>query len=88
MMHSRFDTVTGQASPSLVARAARIVRRIWSAYWDWRARHATVQILSSLDARTLHDIGISPSEIRSLAYGQGCQRVRFYDELWRSRSSS
>ena len=35
--------------PTLATRAAGIARRAWRAYWDWRARRATVEILRSLD---------------------------------------
>ena len=41
----------------------------WQAYWEWQRRRTTVRILSSLDERTLKDIGINPSEITSYAYG-------------------
>jgi uncharacterized protein YjiS (DUF1127 family) len=68
------------------ARAARLVRRAWHAYWDWRARKATVFILRSLDCRTLHDIGIHPSEIESMVYGGDRDRCRRYDAIWPWRS--
>jgi uncharacterized protein YjiS (DUF1127 family) len=65
------------------ARAARSIRRAWRAYWDWRARKATILILSSLDRRTLHDIGINQSEIESLVNGCGDgDRRRRYDAAW------
>ena len=38
-------------------------------------------LLSSLDARTLHDIGVSPSEIESLVRCGGSHRRR-YDAAW------
>ena len=56
---------------TLGARAAGSIRTAWRAYWDWRARKATILILSSLDRRTLHDIGVNPSEIESLVNGCG-----------------
>jgi uncharacterized protein YjiS (DUF1127 family) len=67
--------------PSPATRRAGFVRRWWRAYWSWRARKATVFILRSLDARTLHDIGIDPSEVESLVYGSGDRRRR-YDDAW------
>lgn len=69
------------------ARTNRIVKRWWYAYWDRRARQATVRILHSLDADTLRDIGVNPSEIESFVYGTRGDRVRCYDEswLWRCR---
>jgi uncharacterized protein YjiS (DUF1127 family) len=88
MTHPRILSAADQAPSTLAARLARTVRRSWQAYWHWRAKQATVQILGSLDARTLRDIGINPSEIESFVFGKGCQRVRLYDELWRGRSSS
>jgi hypothetical protein len=38
-------------------------------------------LLSSLDARTLHDIGISPTEIESLVRCSAGHRRR-YDASW------
>ncbi|MFZ1104995.1 MAG: DUF1127 domain-containing protein [Hyphomicrobiaceae bacterium] len=68
-------------------QAAGLVRKAWRAYWDWRARRVTVMILSSLDARTLRDIGISPGEIESLVQCHDDRRHRRYDAswLWRGR---
>lgn len=71
---------------TLTARAALFVLGGWRAYWDWRARKATVLILRSLDCRTLHDIGIHPSEIESLVYSGGSDRCRRYDAIWPWRS--
>jgi uncharacterized protein YjiS (DUF1127 family) len=60
-----------------------MVRRWWRAYWNRRARLATVLILQSLDDRTLRDIGISPGEIESCVYGKWGDRKRSYDASWR-----
>ncbi|MBO0764440.1 MAG: DUF1127 domain-containing protein [Hyphomicrobiaceae bacterium] len=68
--------------PSLAASAARLLRDGWRAYWDWRARKATILLLRSLDRRTLGDIGIAPSEIESLVHGSGTDRCRRYDPTW------
>lgn len=57
-------------------------RRLWRAYWTWYARRATVRILHSLDAGTLRDIGVNPSEIESFVYGTCGDRKRCYDESW------
>jgi uncharacterized protein YjiS (DUF1127 family) len=65
-------------SPSLIASAGALIHRAWRSYWDWRARQVTVLLLSSLDSRTLHDIGISPSEIESVVWSS-CDRCRRYD---------
>jgi uncharacterized protein YjiS (DUF1127 family) len=66
---------------SLAARAGELIRSGWRAYWDWRARRVTVLLLRSLDSRTLHDIGLDPSEIESLVRA-GCDRRRRYDAIW------
>ncbi|HEY7549791.1 MAG TPA: DUF1127 domain-containing protein [Hyphomicrobiaceae bacterium] len=70
---------------SVAARVARLARNRWRAYWDWRARKATVLLLRSLDARTLHDIGISPGEIESLVHDGAGDRCRRYDATWTRR---
>jgi uncharacterized protein YjiS (DUF1127 family) len=58
------------------------LRRWWGAYWDWRARKATILILHALDRRTLKDIGIDPSEIESLVWSGTCDRRRRYHAAW------
>jgi len=75
-----------QHRSSLAIRAAGAVKRWWYAYWGWRARKATVLILHSLECRTLHDIGIHPSEIESLVHGRDGDRRRRYDAAWPWRS--
>jgi uncharacterized protein YjiS (DUF1127 family) len=62
------------------------LRRAWQAYWAWQQRRTTVRILSSLDERTLRDIGINPSEISSYAYGDPEQRRRTCTSSWRLSS--
>ena len=76
---------TISSPPAADARpAAGLLRRAWRAYWAWRARRATVMLLQSLDDRTLHDIGISPSEIESLVHCPDHRRRRYYASwLWR-----
>ncbi len=86
MMHVQVSPAAEPARSSSAARVAAAARRAWHAYWMWRAKQATVQILCSLDARTLRDIGINPSEIESFVFGRGCQRLRRYDDAWRNRS--
>jgi uncharacterized protein YjiS (DUF1127 family) len=63
-----------------------IAGRWWRAYWNWRAREATILILRSLDRRTLRDIGVDPSEIHSCVYGECGDRRRRYDAAWPWRS--
>jgi uncharacterized protein YjiS (DUF1127 family) len=50
------------------------VRKAWSAYWQRRAQAATMAVLSSLDDRTLKDLGLHRSEIGSLVYGTRRER--------------
>jgi uncharacterized protein YjiS (DUF1127 family) len=59
------------------------LHRVWQGYWEWQRRRTTVRILSALDERTLRDIGISPSEITSYAYGDPDQRRRRCEASWR-----
>ena len=68
---------------TLAARAGRKITTAWRAYWQGRARRATVELLHSLDDRTLRDIGVGRSEISSLVYGRHGDRTRSYDEAWR-----
>jgi len=82
---TRHFTAKAFQHPSPAARRAGFVGRWWRAYWDWRARKATVFILHSLDRRTLHDIGINPSEIESLVHSRTCDRRRHYDAVWPRR---
>jgi len=63
-------------------RFGRLARKWWRAYWDRRARLATVLILQSLDRRTLHDIGINPCEIESCVHSKWQDRKRRYDPTW------
>ena len=67
---------------TLGASVVAFARRGWRTYWERRARRATILILCSLDERTLHDIGINPSEIESCVYNGGDDRLRRYNETW------
>jgi len=87
MAHTHATTTHG-ATPTLATRAASTARRAWRTYWDWRARRATVEILRSLDSRTLHDIGLSRSEIESVVRDKHGERRRCYDESWHGRAGS
>jgi uncharacterized protein YjiS (DUF1127 family) len=44
------------------------LKKLWSAYWLHRRQRTTMLLLQSLDARTLQDIGIDRSEIRSVVH--------------------
>ena len=46
----------------------------------WRARRMTLRLLSSLDAATLRDLGLT--DIESEVYGDPRDRMRGYDRNW------
>jgi aliphatic nitrilase len=64
-----------------LALAARS-HRLWQAYWDHKARRATVLMLEALDDRMLKDIGLYRSEIRPIVLGNNPERRRPYDLHW------
>jgi uncharacterized protein YjiS (DUF1127 family) len=84
MTRAHLTTADHRTPSTLATRVARIAWRAWYAYWDWRARQATVQILLALDSRTLRDIGLSRGEIQSVVYGRRGERRMRYDENWRT----
>ena len=57
-------------------------KRLWRAYWTHRAQRTSVHLLSSLDDRTLQDIGLDRSEIESYVYDKSRQRRRHYEPTW------
>jgi uncharacterized protein YjiS (DUF1127 family) len=65
---------TAEPAASWPHKAATALKTAWSAYWERRARQATVTLLQSLDAPTLRDIGINRSEIESVVYGPPLER--------------
>lgn len=60
--------------PQAVPAAANWFGRLWTRYWQWRTRIATVAVLRALDDRTLKDLGLHRSEIGSLVYGTRRER--------------
>ena len=72
-----------RGTATLAARAGSRIAKAWRAYWQRRARRVTVELLHSLDDRTLRDIGVGRDEITSLVYGRRGDRTRCYDEAWR-----
>ncbi len=64
----------GRRVSTLAARIGSLIAKGWCAYWNWRLKRTTVLIVQSLDRRTLHDIGIDPSEIESLIYDRERER--------------
>ena len=85
MTCTQVTTATGRSPLTLTNRVAGFAGQAWRTYWNWRARQATVQILRSLDVRTLRDIGLSPSELESVVYGRPGERRRRYYDGWRLR---
>jgi len=74
----------GRGLATLAAGAGDRIAKIWHRYWEGRAKRATVELLHSLDDRTLRDIGVCRCEISSLVYGSPHDRIRSYDEAWRN----
>jgi uncharacterized protein YjiS (DUF1127 family) len=72
-----------QAPSTRTARMGNGIAKAWRGYWQRRAKRATVELLHSLDDRTLHDIGVSRNEIPSLVYGRHGDRTRCYQGSWR-----
>jgi uncharacterized protein YjiS (DUF1127 family) len=46
------------------------IAKAWRAYWQRRARLATVHLLHALDDRTLHDMGLTRSTIPAAVAGE------------------
>ena len=80
-------------SPLLPARLATQIEAARRASWignaactlvtrflAWRARRMTLRLLSSLDAATLRDLGIT--DIESAVYRDPSDRMRGYDPNW------
>ena len=69
-----YATQTHAGSISLLARFVEIREQAAEAYAAWRVYRNTLNELQSLHNRDLNDLGISRSEIRSIAleaaYGQ------------------
>ena len=63
-------------------RLAQFLRDLWRAYWAHRAQRASIVLLSSLDDRTLADIGLGRSEIESVVREKSRQRLRHYAPDW------
>jgi uncharacterized protein YjiS (DUF1127 family) len=61
---------------SLSQRFGNAVKRGWADYRTYRARRATILALHALDDSLLKDIGISRSEIESVAYELPCNNGR------------
>jgi uncharacterized protein YjiS (DUF1127 family) len=88
MTHPHVATANHRTAPTLAVKVAAVARRAWQAYWDWRARQATIEILRALDSRTLRDIGLSRSEIESVVRERHGERRPCYDESWHGRAGA
>ena len=62
--------------------ALHAIASVAQLYMAWSVRRATLRMLSQLDERTLHDIGMSRSEIHSIVYSEPDDRLRRYDSMW------
>lgn len=78
MFRSNTTFAAGLHGPSPLHAAVDTLQRWWWAYLLHRSQRATVMMLSSLDRRVLHDIGLDRSEIESVVYSGGCERRRAF----------
>jgi uncharacterized protein YjiS (DUF1127 family) len=83
MTSAELTTTRNPSKPA--ARIVEMLKGAYRAYWDWRSRKATIEILRSLDGRTLRDIGLHLDEIDSVVYGKRGDRKQRYDANWRRR---
>lgn len=63
-----FTPATGSAAPEktrTLPRALRPFSAAWNAYWDRRARNATLRQLQALDDRMLKDLGMTRDSLRA-----------------------
>lgn len=56
-----------EMTAAIVASTSAAVRSLLAAWRRWRDQQATLNALRGLDARTLRDLGIDASELRSVA---------------------
>jgi uncharacterized protein YjiS (DUF1127 family) len=74
----------GRSLATLAGGTGDRIARAWRRYWQRQAKRATVELLQSLDDRTLRDIGLARCEITSVVYGRAGERIRSYEEAWRN----
>ena len=70
---------TGGALPR---RIGRVLQRWWLAYMEWRLMRLTIDIMSRMSDRQLKDLGISRSQIESVARGQRDLHPVLYGRLF------
>jgi uncharacterized protein YjiS (DUF1127 family) len=65
--YAQLTGLIGRASRKRSTKAVgRYLTAVWSRFLRWQARRTTRMLLSSLDDRTLHDIGLQRSAISKL----------------------
>jgi uncharacterized protein YjiS (DUF1127 family) len=74
----RLDARPHAARP--MGRFRNAVRELTISFLAWRAKRETLRLLSSLDAATLRDLGIT--DIESAVCGAPQGRMRDYDPSW------
>jgi uncharacterized protein YjiS (DUF1127 family) len=72
--------LAGWPEAATQSRPVGALTRMATRFLDWRARRETVRLLSSVDAATLRDLGIT--DIESVVYGAPEGRKRRYDPDW------
>lgn len=76
------STLTSEPASSGIGRLlAASLMAAYSAFRSYRARRRTVLSLSKLSEHDLKDIGITRSEIVSIAYGSQQERRRGHDHI-------
>jgi uncharacterized protein YjiS (DUF1127 family) len=58
-----------------LARVASTLRKLWKAYWRYRARKPTAITLQSLDDRTLADLGLVRTELSTMVFSRPADRL-------------
>ena len=82
LYRARLAARTEAARPA--SRIGKAICALLTRFLAWRARQATLRLLSSLDAATLRDLGIT--DVESAVYGDPADRMRGYDrDWWRKR---
>ena len=66
--------------PGFASRIGNAISALVTRYLAWRARQVTLRLLSSLDAATLRDLGIT--DIESAVNGAPQGRARSYEPDW------
>ena len=74
------NSPAGRRQIAMRARRLRSrLRRLWSAYWQYKARRAAVVVLPMLDDRMLRDIGLTRSDVRQIVLSGKADRVPLHE---------